>query len=333
MAKVRLLNGKPLTVGGKVALSDDCCCGGTTGACCDEDDNCTITTAAACSEAGGTFYGVGTDCDPSPCGTCPSVTFEGLEFCCFPSVLYDSPVVCDEGPPCEGKGACCDTVGQGCVAVETQAECEARNLPLVPRFVYQGDGTTCKMMLIQSPAALNGVFGLYGPGTPCSQCFYFSDGLCRGLLVREYSYDGDCTGEPPCPTDDYTETGLQYQIYVVVVDGVYHILVVEESNSLIMFYGTTTAVGTPADNQVVCGGLREPWDNPALECTIGAQDLQAVAQGGTATLGVNLTSGACCNFGVDCVENVFQVECLDPDCFGEGIWHSGSSCDPDPCAP
>ncbi len=26
MAKVRLLNGKPLLVGGKVALSDDCCC-------------------------------------------------------------------------------------------------------------------------------------------------------------------------------------------------------------------------------------------------------------------------------------------------------------------
>jgi hypothetical protein len=28
MAKVRLLQGKPLMVGGKVALSDDCCCGG-----------------------------------------------------------------------------------------------------------------------------------------------------------------------------------------------------------------------------------------------------------------------------------------------------------------
>ncbi len=28
MAKVRLLNGKPLMVGGKVALSDDCCCAG-----------------------------------------------------------------------------------------------------------------------------------------------------------------------------------------------------------------------------------------------------------------------------------------------------------------
>ncbi len=41
MAKVRLLNGKPLMVGGKVALSDDCCCG-TPGIC---QDVATITVA------------------------------------------------------------------------------------------------------------------------------------------------------------------------------------------------------------------------------------------------------------------------------------------------
>ncbi len=47
MARVRLLHGKPLTVGGKVALSDDCCC------------------------------------TPAPPTGCPvSVTFNGLEFCC-----------------------------------------------------------------------------------------------------------------------------------------------------------------------------------------------------------------------------------------------------------
>ncbi len=49
MAKVRLLHGKPLMVGGKVALSDDCCCG------------------------------------PTPPTVCPtSVTFSGIEFCCVP---------------------------------------------------------------------------------------------------------------------------------------------------------------------------------------------------------------------------------------------------------
>ncbi len=36
-----------------------------TGACCDEEDNCTITTEAGCT---GTFQGIGTVCDPNPCG-------------------------------------------------------------------------------------------------------------------------------------------------------------------------------------------------------------------------------------------------------------------------
>ncbi len=39
MAKVRLLNGKPLMVGSKVALSDDCCCGPTPPTTC-----CTTAT-------------------------------------------------------------------------------------------------------------------------------------------------------------------------------------------------------------------------------------------------------------------------------------------------
>ncbi len=37
----------------------------TTGACCDEFNDCTITTEAGCS---GAFQGVGTVCDPNPCG-------------------------------------------------------------------------------------------------------------------------------------------------------------------------------------------------------------------------------------------------------------------------
>ncbi len=48
MAKVRLLHGKPLMVGGKVALSDDCCCGQT----------------------------------PTDCSAITSITFSGVEFCC-----------------------------------------------------------------------------------------------------------------------------------------------------------------------------------------------------------------------------------------------------------
>ncbi len=49
MAKVRLLHGKPLMVGGKVALSDDCCCGGQPGVCPDtETITITFTAIANC---------------------------------------------------------------------------------------------------------------------------------------------------------------------------------------------------------------------------------------------------------------------------------------------
>ncbi len=51
MAKVRLLHGKPLLVGGKVAISDDCCCGGAPFHCNDVE---TITVV---------FAGIA-NCDP-----------------------------------------------------------------------------------------------------------------------------------------------------------------------------------------------------------------------------------------------------------------------------
>lgn len=48
--------------------------GGATGACCVGTD-CSITTEAACVEAGGTYQGDDTVCDPNPCITLP---------CCCP---------------------------------------------------------------------------------------------------------------------------------------------------------------------------------------------------------------------------------------------------------
>ncbi len=83
MAKVRLLQGKPLMVGGKVALSDNCCC--QTGACCHAHGICTVATSSACLSAGGIFQGVGTVCTPNPC--CPNtvsieVTLSGVSVSC-----------------------------------------------------------------------------------------------------------------------------------------------------------------------------------------------------------------------------------------------------------
>src|SRR5437762_1354614 len=62
MPKVRLLNGKPLMVNGKVALSDDCCCGA--GPCqdivCAATLDVTISGLGLCSGGSGsvTFTGV-----------------------------------------------------------------------------------------------------------------------------------------------------------------------------------------------------------------------------------------------------------------------------------
>jgi hypothetical protein len=71
MATVRLLGGKPLMVGGKVALSDDCCCGAVTaeGACC-IDSVCSITTHEECEDAGGFYQGDDTTCGEVDCTEC-----------------------------------------------------------------------------------------------------------------------------------------------------------------------------------------------------------------------------------------------------------------------
>ncbi len=87
MAKVRLLQGKPLMVGGKVALSDDCCCGAGLGACC-LNGVCTQTTETDCRAIGGRWSS-GLSCDPNPCcDNCPdsmaptiTVTFIGVLLC------------------------------------------------------------------------------------------------------------------------------------------------------------------------------------------------------------------------------------------------------------
>ncbi len=88
MGKVRLLRGKPLMVGGRVALSDGCCCGGSgAGACC-VDGVCSSKTEADCNALGGKFL-PGQSCDPNPC-ICPNpnkptitLTYSGVEQC-FP---------------------------------------------------------------------------------------------------------------------------------------------------------------------------------------------------------------------------------------------------------
>ena len=42
-----------------------------TGACCFPDGHCEVLLPTACAEAGGQYYGDGTDCDPNPCPPTP----------------------------------------------------------------------------------------------------------------------------------------------------------------------------------------------------------------------------------------------------------------------
>ncbi len=93
MAKVRLLGGKPLLVGGKVALTDDCCCGPSCpfGLCCC-DGVCTPDVSQEECEAGEGCYWLGctyASCDPNPCTGCNCA----LDVC----VESSSTITCDDG--------------------------------------------------------------------------------------------------------------------------------------------------------------------------------------------------------------------------------------------
>ncbi len=82
---------------------------GTTGACCDDEGNCTITTEAECT---GTFQGIGTVCDPNPCGggcsPCapPLFVYCSWEGDCYTGQCVDCDIDgCNADPPfgCEGE--------------------------------------------------------------------------------------------------------------------------------------------------------------------------------------------------------------------------------------
>ncbi len=86
MAKVRLLNGKPLMVGGKVALSDDCCC--AQGCSCCPPATATIDV---------TFSGVG---DVGACKTCVLSGHTALVSVSTLNTTFTLPIFDDMGASC-----------------------------------------------------------------------------------------------------------------------------------------------------------------------------------------------------------------------------------------
>ncbi len=183
MAKVRLVNGKPLVVHGKVALTDECCveCGDTTnsGACCLPDHSCRVTTGNYCTSIHGTYQGNGVPCSNVHCtattGACCTgntciVTTAAL---CHGTYKGDG-TGCDPNP-CSSTGTarCCHL--DGSCSDLSSADCTAIGGIFVP-------GTRCG----DSACTCCTIVGAFSPG--CTD----GDGNC---FTGPENCDGTCSGE------------------------------------------------------------------------------------------------------------------------------------------
>jgi len=183
MPKARLLGGKPLKVGRKVATSDGCCCGGGggSGACC-AGGSCSIETAVDCSAAGGDYLGDGSTCTGVDCahGACCA----GLAC----SITTEAGCVGDyhgDGSTCAGvdcaQGACC--AGGSC-SITTEAGCAGD---------YHGDGTTCV-----------GVDCTHGACCSGGACSITTEAGCAG----DYYGDGTTCGDVDCTERQCCDTAF-----------------------------------------------------------------------------------------------------------------------------
>ncbi|MHC5003383.1 MAG: multicopper oxidase domain-containing protein, partial [Planctomycetota bacterium] len=114
------------------------------GACCFDDGTCSPLLAAACDDAGGSYQGDGTDCDPNEC---PQPTGA----CCLPdeTCQVDTAAACDgQGGSYQGDGTtcvpdpCANLVGACCFSGGACSELGATACAEAGGQ-YQGDGTSC----------------------------------------------------------------------------------------------------------------------------------------------------------------------------------------------
>ncbi len=94
------------------------------GACCIDTD-CHITNATACANAGGTYQGDGTDCDPNPCVSGGACCITGS---C--SIVADVTACTDLGGVYFGDGSVC----------EDESCCDVCLNALDPTICIDGDG-------------------------------------------------------------------------------------------------------------------------------------------------------------------------------------------------
>ena len=119
-----------------------------TGACCLPEGDCVIQTELACQQLFGTFQGIGTDCDSSPC---PDITGA----CCLPNddctILSEAACTALNGTfngigsdctpnPCVTFGACCFSCSGTQLltcSIKEELDCIAN------QGTFLGTGTTC----------------------------------------------------------------------------------------------------------------------------------------------------------------------------------------------
>ncbi len=220
-------------------------------------------------------------CKPT---SCPSVTFSGVEYCCgCNQVYFDGVIGALNGVdfPLTSLGGECNICTNSCLSLE-----------LFPYWGQQTSGILIigRQYLIASYATGDD-FTNVGASSNTTGVLFTATGITpttwtHGTVLHLYSLLG-CTGSHG---DAQSGVGISVGFF----DGLWHIAAIDGSNNLIFFYGTTTDVGVPADNQVTdCTDSPTEWDLP--ECLGGTQNLCSQTAGGTATIGSSLPTGACVN--------------------------------------
>ncbi len=168
------------------------------GACCDEDGNCTTSTERQCA---GTFQGVGTVCDPNPCGETGACCNEGV---CTQTTEGDcAGIFKGVGTPCDPNPCCSDCGGvvwQGCF--------DGENCRTGPETC---DG--CAGEIVPCDIAINGLwytdveYCLSCPGGELEECCRTSVNPITCEIIST------CGGDPdPCICDGPGQAGSTHEM-------------------------------------------------------------------------------------------------------------------------
>ncbi len=117
----------------------------------------------------------------------------------------------------------------------------------------------------------------------------------------------------------------------VFIGGLWHIFAYVASSPFFgtFFYGTTTDLGIPAENQITSCMDDLTIDNEATNCIFGEPlpSIPIVAFGGTVSFGSCPPTGACCYAGGCLV----TTECYCTETLSGTYMGDGTPCSPDPC--